>query len=195
MVPTATSFILRRVPALAETTRAIPAIAKRSSQDDSLIDVCVHSFDAGNYAGKQGRHCIGMPASDPSDETGIMEMAHNATAEKSGAAKYGHAQWHDAKVSPQLRLSRARRYPGRHRHRRDPPITHRERLGRRDQATAPFIEKGGHRRKPLSDGFDIDHHHNIWYGQTTVNPYLTLSKLDSIICGRALSVPARDELG
>src|SRR6202023_2013583 len=63
-------------------------------------------------------------------------------------------------------------------------ITHRERLGRRDQATPPVIEKGGHRRKPLSDGFDIDHHHNIWYGQTAVNPYLTLSKLDSIICGR-----------
>src|SRR3984893_12219327 len=91
----------------------------------------------------------------------------------------------------QASSDRARRYPGRHRHRRDPPITHRERLGRRDQATAPFIEKGGHRRKPLSDGFDIDHHHNIWYGQTAVNPYLTLSKLDSIICGRALSYQRR----
>src|SRR3984893_3602394 len=155
----------------------------------------MHSFDAGTFAGKQGRHCIGMPASDPSGETGIMEMAHNATAEKSGAAKYGHAQWHDTKVSPQLRLSRARRYPGRHRHRRDPPITQRDDLGRRDQATAPFIEKGGHRRKPLSDGFDIDHHHNIWYGQTAVNPYLTLSKLDSIICGRALREAGTPRIG
>ena len=34
---------------------------------------------------------IGMPASDPNGETGIVEMADNATAEKSGAAKYGHA--------------------------------------------------------------------------------------------------------
>jgi hypothetical protein len=63
----------------------------------------MHSFDAGNFAGKQRRHCIGMPASDPSDETGIMKMTHNAAAEKSGAAKYGHAQSHDAKVSPRLR--------------------------------------------------------------------------------------------
>src|SRR6202047_3831302 len=92
----------------------------------------------------------------------------------------------------QASSDRARRYPGRHRHRRDPPITRGERLGRRDQTTTPFIKKRGHCRKPLSDGFDIDHHHNIWYGQTVVNPYLTLSKLDSIICGRALSsiVPA-----
>src|SRR5712671_7223433 len=58
-----------------------------------------------------------MPASDPSDETGIMEMAHNATAEKSGAAKYGHAQWHDAKVSPQLRLSHSHSTGGQSRHR------------------------------------------------------------------------------
>lgn len=34
-----------------------------------------------------------------------MEMAHNAAAEKSGAAKYNHAQRHDAKLSRQLRLS------------------------------------------------------------------------------------------
>jgi hypothetical protein len=77
----------------------------------------MHSFDAGNFAGKQGRHCIGMPASDPSDETGIMEMAHNATAEKSGAAKYGHAQSHDAKVSPELRLSHSHSIGDQSRHR------------------------------------------------------------------------------
>src|SRR5215470_19660427 len=65
----------------------------------------MHRFKARHVAGKQGRDCIGMPATDPSDETGIMEMAHNATAEKSGAAKYGHAQRHDAKVSRRLRLS------------------------------------------------------------------------------------------
>ena len=66
----------------------------------------MHSFDAGNFAGKQGRHGIGMPASDPSDETGIMEMAHNATAEKSGAAKYGHTSArHVTKVSCRPELS------------------------------------------------------------------------------------------
>jgi hypothetical protein len=58
---------------------------------------------------------------------------------------------------------RARRNPGRHRDRRDPAITRGECLRRRDQTTAPFIEKRGHRRKPLSDGFDIDHNHHIWY--------------------------------
>jgi len=56
---------------------------------------------------------------------------------------------------------RARRNPGCHRDRRDPAITRGERLGRRDQTAAPFIEKRGHRRKPLSDGSDIDHYHNM----------------------------------
>src|SRR5205814_2151133 len=59
-----------------------------------------------------------------------------------------------------------------------------------DQTTAPFIEKRGHRRKPLPDGFDIDHHYNIWYPNQVVNPYITLSKVDSIISGRALSISA-----
>src|SRR5271169_2981629 len=81
---------------------------------------------------------------------------------------------------------RARCNPGRHRDRRNPSITHGERLGRRDQTTAAFVKKGRHRRKPLSDGFDIDHYHNIWYPKRVVNQYLTLSKVDSIICGRAL---------
>jgi hypothetical protein len=65
----------------------------------------MHSFDAGNFAGKQGKDRIGMPASDPGGEIGIMKMAHNATAEKSRAAKYGHAGRHDAKVSRRLQLS------------------------------------------------------------------------------------------
>jgi hypothetical protein len=56
---------------------------------------------------------------------------------------------------------RARCNPSRHRDRRDPPIPRGERLGRRDQTTTPFIEKRGHCRKPLSDGFDIDHRYNI----------------------------------
>src|SRR5436190_449258 len=84
---------------------------------------------------------------------------------------------------------RARRNPSRQRDCRDPAITRSEGLGRRDQTTAPFIEKRGHRRKPLPDGFDIDHHYNIWYPNQVVNPYITLSKDDSIISGRALSVP------
>ena len=82
---------------------------------------------------------------------------------------------------------RARRNPGRRRNRRDPAITRGECLRRCDQTTAPFIEKGSHRRKPLSDRFDIDHHHNIRYSNLVVNPYLTLPEVDSIICGRALS--------
>jgi len=86
---------------------------------------------------------------------------------------------------------RARRNPGRHRDRRDPPITRGERLCRCDQTTAPFIEKRGHRRKPLSDGFDIDHHYNIWYPSQVVNLYLTLSKVDSIISGQALRTVLR----
>jgi restriction system protein len=37
-------------------------------------------------------------------------------------------------------------------------------------------------------GSDIDHHYNIWYSNLVVNPYITLSKVDSIIYGRALSM-------
>jgi hypothetical protein len=65
----------------------------------------MHSFDAGTFAGQQGRDRIGMAGSDPSGETGIMKMADNAAAEKSGAAKNSHARRHDAKVSRRLRLS------------------------------------------------------------------------------------------
>jgi hypothetical protein len=77
----------------------------------------MHSFDAGNFAGKQGKDSIGMPGSDPSGETGIMKMADNAAAEKSGAAKHGHARRHDAKVSRQLRLSHSHSPGGQSRHR------------------------------------------------------------------------------
>src|SRR6516225_245009 len=82
---------------------------------------------------------------------------------------------------------RARRHAGRHRHRGNATISRGKRLCRRDQTTAPFIEKGRHRQKPLSDGLDIDHHHHIWYDKTVVNSIFTLSEVDSIICGRALS--------
>src|ERR1700757_133856 len=80
----------------------------------------------------------------------------------------------------------ARRNPSRHRDRRHPAITRGKRLGCRHQTPAAFIEKGRHRRKPLSNGFDIDHHHNIWYAKSVVNLNLTLSKVDSLISGRAL---------
>jgi hypothetical protein len=83
---------------------------------------------------------------------------------------------------------RARCHPGRHCHRGDPSITRGECLRRRDQTTTAFVEKRRHRRKPLTNGFDIDHHHNIWYEKAVVNPYITLSKVDSVISGRALSV-------
>src|SRR5215469_16744245 len=49
---------------------------------------------------------IGMPRGDPNGEIGIAQMADNAAAEKSGAAKYSHAsRRHDAKVSGRFRLS------------------------------------------------------------------------------------------
>jgi hypothetical protein len=35
--------------------------------------------------------------------------------------------------------------------------------------------------------FNIDHHHNIWHDCTVVNPYFTLSKVDSVIFGQVLS--------
>src|SRR5215831_1797822 len=65
----------------------------------------MHRFDAGHVAGKQGWDCIGMSGSDPNGETGIMKMADNAPAEKSGATKYSYTRRHDAKVSRRLLLS------------------------------------------------------------------------------------------
>ena len=76
---------------------------------------------------------------------------------------------------------RTRRHAGCHRHRGNATITRSKRLRRRVQTTAPFVEKRGYRGKPLPDGFNIDHHHNIWYGNIVVNLYLILSKVDSII--------------
>ena len=86
---------------------------------------------------------------------------------------------------------RARRHAGCRRHRGNATISRSKRLGRSDQTTAPFIQKRRHRGKPLSDGFNIDHHHKIWYDDWVVNPYLTLSKVDSLISGRALTYLAR----
>src|SRR5215470_14728004 len=83
---------------------------------------------------------------------------------------------------------RTRRHAGCHRHRGNAAITRSKRLRRRDQTTAPFVEKRRYRGKPLSDGFNIDHHHNIWCEVRVVNPYFTLSKVDSLISGQALSV-------
>src|SRR5207253_1293115 len=81
---------------------------------------------------------------------------------------------------------RARRHAGRHRHRGNATISRGKRLRRRDQTTAPFIKKRRHRQKPLSNGLNIDHDHHIWYEKTVVNSIFTLSKVDSIISGRAL---------
>src|SRR5271168_3803508 len=85
---------------------------------------------------------------------------------------------------------RARRHAGCHRHRGNATITRSKRLRRRDQTTAPFVEKRRYRGKPLPDRFNIDHHHNIWYEHAVVNPHFTLSKVDSIISGQVLSLPS-----
>src|SRR5215470_10307543 len=82
---------------------------------------------------------------------------------------------------------RARRHAGCHRHRGNATITRSKCLRRCDQTTAPFVEKRCYRGKALPDGFNIDHHHNIWCGKSVVNPYFTLSKVDSLISGQALS--------
>src|SRR5215470_4221631 len=82
---------------------------------------------------------------------------------------------------------RTRRHAGCHRHRGNAAITRSKRLRRRDQTTAPFVEKRRYRGKPLPDGFNIDHHHNIWCEVWVVNSYITLSKVDSLISGQALS--------
>jgi acyl-CoA synthetase (AMP-forming)/AMP-acid ligase II len=44
-----------------------------------------------------------------------------------------------------------------------------------------------HCQKSLSNGLDIDHDHHIWYEKSVVNSIFTLSEVDSIISGRALS--------
>src|SRR5689334_24040492 len=82
---------------------------------------------------------------------------------------------------------RAQRHAGCHRHRGNAAITCRKRLRRRDQTTAAFVEKRCYCGKPLSNGFNIDHHHNIWYRYSVVNLYFTLSKVDSMISGQVLS--------
>src|SRR5437868_2316930 len=96
-------------------------------------------------------------------------------------------RWFVLRQFRQTPPDRARRHAGCRRHRSDATITCSKRLRRRDQSTAPFVEKWRYRGKPLPDGFNIDHHHNIWYDHTVVNPYYTLSKVDSVISGRVLT--------
>src|SRR6266436_2747218 len=87
---------------------------------------------------------------------------------------------------PQTAPDRAWRHAGRHRHRGNATISDGKRLRRGDQATTPFIKKGRHRQKPLSNGLDIDHNYHIWYEKMVVSSIFTLSEVDSIISGRAL---------
>src|SRR6516225_8537911 len=54
--------------------------------------------------------------------------------------------------------------------------------------TAPLVKKRRYRGKPLPDGFNIDHQHNIWYDLRVVNQCFTLSKVDSRISRQALSM-------
>src|SRR5712671_1498742 len=84
---------------------------------------------------------------------------------------------------------RARRHAGCHRHRGNATITCSKRLRRRDQTTAPFVEKRRYSGKPLPDGFNIDHTTTYGIDRRVVNPYFTLSKVDSVISGQALSFP------
>ncbi len=95
----------------------------------------------------------------------------------------------------QTRPDRARRHASSHRHCGNATITRSKRLRRRHQTTAPFVEIGRYRGKPLSDRFNIDHHHNIWYDYTVVNPYLTLSKVNSTFSGQLLSNELRSISG
>jgi hypothetical protein len=62
---------------------------------------------------------------------------------------------------------RARCHAGCHRHRGNATIPGGKSFGRRDQTTAPFVEKRRYRGKPLPDGFNIDHDHNIRYDKAT----------------------------
>src|SRR5262249_3359221 len=77
----------------------------------------MHCFKAGHVAGRRGWDCIGMPASDASDETGITQTADNAPAEKSGPSKCSHTRRHDAKVWRRLRLSYSHSTADQSRHR------------------------------------------------------------------------------
>src|SRR6516225_11841336 len=75
---------------------------------------------------------------------------------------------------------RARRHAGCPRHRGNATIPRGKCLGRRDQTTAAFVEKRCHRGKPLTNGFNLDHHYKIWYRNTVVNRFSTLSQVDSL---------------
>ena len=90
-------------------------------------------------------------------------------------------RWFVLRQFPQTPPDGARRHAGCHRHRGNATITRGKRLRRRDQTTAAFVEKRRYRGKPLPDGLNIDHYYNIWYERKVVNPYTTLSKVDSII--------------
>ena len=85
------------------TTAQAPATAL-ATEPSSLTSACTASMPETSRENKV-KDRIAMPASDPGGEIGIMKMAHNATAAKSRAAKYGHAGGHDAKVSRRLQLS------------------------------------------------------------------------------------------
>src|SRR5437667_9162930 len=50
----------------------------------------------------------------------------------------------------------------------------------------PRSSRNGATVKNRSNGLNIDHDHHIWYEKTVVNSIFTLSKVDSIISGRAL---------
>jgi hypothetical protein len=82
---------------------------------------------------------------------------------------------------------RARRHAGRHCHRGNATRAQSKRLRRRDQTTAPFVEKRRYRGKPLADGFNIDRHHNIGTDKMVVN-YIILYHQSIVYSGQLLSL-------
>jgi hypothetical protein len=83
-----------------------PGTADSTRHCCTIIYVGRERLDAGNIAGKQRTVSVGMPRGDANREISILQMADNAAAEKSGAAKYGHASArHVTKVSCRPELS------------------------------------------------------------------------------------------
>jgi hypothetical protein len=73
-------------------------------------------------------------------------------------------RWFVLRQFRQTPPDRARRHAGCHLHRGNATIPRSKRFRRRDQTTAPFVEKRRYRGKSLPDGFNIDH--NTTYGMT-----------------------------
>jgi hypothetical protein len=101
--------------------------------------------------------------------------------------------WKKDAVSPRRYLATApgraaaRRPSGAALLHRDQPLRSRRR--QRSRLDPLASAKGrNHRAWSSGYGFNIDHHQKIWCDHTVLNLYLTLSKVDSMISGQALSL-------